>query len=106
MESERLERIANLKAEENSRKFYLNDGVNTKPFSLQFQERYFEKNDNIVPFPYPPLNRFLRFFGFNRVIDCRILDDPKQEGDNYIYNCQMIGIKITWLKWTITTKKV
>ena len=75
-------------------------------FELKFTEEWFKKDDIIVPFPYPDFNCFWRFFGLHRVLDCVILEDPMQEGDNWVYKCKITGIRITWLKWTIKTKKV
>lgn len=48
MEKERLERKANLLADQNASKFYLNDRITSKPFMLIFDADYFNKNDILV----------------------------------------------------------
>jgi len=44
-EDKRLERKRNLLADENSKHYYLFDGVIKKPFILKFEENYFKKSD-------------------------------------------------------------
>lgn len=75
-------------------------------FDIVLKEPYYKRDDNIIPFPFKDYHWFWRMLGFSRVYDCKILSDPKQEGEFWTYKCKLNGIRTKWLKWTIKKQKM
>jgi hypothetical protein len=64
-------------------------------FQLTFNDSFFKKNDTLVHFKVLPW--YLRWLGFKIIYHCKVLENPKQEGDKYTYPIQLIGHNIKWL---------
>jgi len=67
-----------------------------------FAEGWLNKEDNTDYFPQ--LRLIYRIFGFNKSYLMKILEDPRQEGDNWIYKVKNIGYQYKWLGIKIYTK--
>jgi len=94
-EDKRLERKRNLLADENSKHYYLFDGVIKKPFILKFEENYFKKSDILFcgepeykvritkVYKYNWYRKLLNFFGIPfKLFNCVKVEEIKDDKSN------------------------
>jgi len=52
------------------------------------------------------LPKWQRILGFSRSVQNKVLEDPKQEGDEWVYPVEFISCTTKWLWFTIKIKKL
>lgn len=67
-------------------------------FNISFQEKWFDKDDEIIPNPIPMTEpiKILRWLGFKHGFTILVLDTPVQYGSIWRYQVKM---QYKWLMW-------